>query len=333
LNNSILNLAAVFMTGFLLTYLLTPIIAKIMSYFNKTGIDVHKLDKPKIPEACGISIIISMTVSVILLILLFPQFGTEFLAFIISGLIAGVIGFIDDLKGLGARMKPFLTAFSCIPILILGTYNPYPILPFIGKVRLTLVYPFLLPFALAVPANAVNMMDVFNGSMTATSGIILFTLFTCLMLAGKLEYAALALALLGCLIAFYLFNRYPAKVFAGDTGSLFIGASIGALAILGSIELVVIVALMPYIMNAFYGLSTVGRLYERRELKSRPIKLINNGKLAITKDKKAPMTLARLILVRGSLKEYEIVRKMCTLTAIASILAIITYLLTGAVRV
>jgi len=333
LNNSILNLVAVFMTGFLLTYLLTPIIAKIMSYFKKTGIDVHKLDKPKIPEACGISIIISMTVSVILLILLFPQFEMEFLAFIISGLIAGVIGFIDDLKSLGARMKPFLTAFSCIPILILGTYNPYPILPFIGKVRLTLVYPFLLPFALAVPANAVNMMDVFNGSMTATSSIILFTLFACLMLAGKLEYAALVLALLGCLIAFYLFNRYPAKVFAGDTGSLFIGASIGALAILGSIELVVIVALMPYIMNAFYGLSTVGRLYERRELKTRPIKLINNGKLAITKDKKAPMTLTRLILVRGALKEYEIIKKMCILTAVASVLAIITYLFIGAVRI
>ena len=301
-----------------------------MFYFNKTGIDVHKLDKPKIPEACGISIIVAMTVSVILLILLFPQFRTEFLAFIISGLIAGVIGFIDDLTNLGARMKPFLTAFSCIPILILGTYNPYPILPFIGKVRLTLVYPLLLPFALAVPANAVNMMDVFNGSMTGTSSIILFTLFACLMLAGKLEYAALALALLGCLIAFYLFNRYPAKVFAGDTGSLFIGASIGALAILGSIELVVIVALMPYIMNAFYGLSTVGRLYERRELKSRPIKLINNGKLAVTKDKKAPITLVRLILARGPLKEYEIVKKMCILTAIASILAIITYLFIGA---
>ena len=325
--NSIFYFAAVFALGFLLTYLLTPTIAKAMLHLNKVGIDVHKLKKPRIPEMGGISIIIAMIVSTAALIFLFPHFKIEFLSFILSCAIAGIIGFIDDLKSLGARTKPLLTALSCIPILVLGTYNPHPILPFIGKVRLTLVYPFLLPFAFAVPANAVNMMDVFNGSMSGTCSIISLSLFVCLLLLGRVEYAALALVLSGCLIAFHLFNKYPAKVFAGDTGSLFIGASIGALAILGSIEVAAIVALIPFIMNAFYGLSTVGKLYERKELKSRPIKLLNDGKLNVTSDKRAPMTLTRLILAKGSLKEYEIVKTMLMLVMISSILAIFTQLL------
>ena len=61
------------------------------------------------------------------------------------------------------------------------------------------------------------------------------------------------LDLLAVLLAFYYFNRYPAKVFDGDTGSLAVGAALGALAILGRIETVVVVALIPHIMNAFYG--------------------------------------------------------------------------------
>ncbi len=55
-----------------------------------------------------------------------------------------------------------------------------------------------------------------------------------------------------------------------------------ALAILGRMEVVVVVALMPQIMNAFYGLSSVGRLYERREIRQRPTKLLDDGRLAAT---------------------------------------------------
>jgi len=306
---------------------LTPIIARVMVHFNRVGIDVHKTERPEIPEMCGLSIVIGMTASVAVLILISPQHKVEFLYFILSIIVAGIIGFIDDLKSLGAKVKPILTAFSCVPILIAGMYYPYPELPFIGGVRLTIVYPLLLPFAFAVPANAVNMMDVFNGSMTGTCGIISLALIACLILTGNFEYAIIASILFGCIMAFHLFNKYPAKVFAGDTGSLFIGASIGALAVVGRIEVAAVVALIPFIMNAFYGLTTVGRLFERKELKSRPTKMLEDERLDVTSGKKAPLTLARIILAKEPLREHKIVKIMLILTLISSTLAILTQLI------
>lgn len=324
---NIFSLILITSIGFITTFILTPIIARIMKNFHIVGVDVHKLTRPEVPEMCGLSIVIGMTLSIIVLILMNPQHIYEYIAIILCGMIAGIIGFVDDLRNLGASTKAFLTAFSCMPILLLGTYHPYPVLPFLGGVRLTIVYPILLPFALAVPSNAVNMMDVFNGSMTGTCAIISFVMILCLILTGRFEHALVASALLGCLIAFYLFNKYPSKVFTGDTGSLFIGSSIGSLAIIGSVELATVVALFPHIMNAFYGLTSVGKLYERKELKNRPTRLLPNGKLDITEDTNAPMTLTRIILAKGPLEEYKVVRIMLQLTLISSILAVITQLI------
>jgi len=126
-------------------------------------------------------------------------------------------------------------------------------------------------------------------------------------------------------LAFYFFNRYPAKVFGGDTGSLAVGAALGALSILGKIETVLIVALIPHIMNAFYGLSSVGRLYERRELSSRPIRVLDDGRLEASPEKDAPVTLARIILAPGSMTEGEVVRAMMILTLVSCIMAVVTY--------
>jgi UDP-N-acetylglucosamine--dolichyl-phosphate N-acetylglucosaminephosphotransferase len=317
----------VFSLGFIITFILTPIIAKIMKNYNKVGIDIHKVEKPKIPEICGLAILIGTILTAIFLIFLNIQNKVDYISFILCGMIAGMIGFYDDLKSLRANKKAVLTAFACIPIFLLGTYHPYPILPFIGGVRLTIVYPILIPFAIAIPSNAINMMDVFNGSMTGTCAIISFTMIICLFLVGKFECALLATVLLGCLLAFYFYNKYPAKVFSGDTGSLFIGTSIGSLAVIGNIEVATVVALFPHIMNAFYGLATVGKLYERKDLKIRPTRLLPNNKLDITDEIKAPMTLARIILAREPLEEYKVVRIMILLTLFSSILAIITQII------
>jgi UDP-N-acetylglucosamine--dolichyl-phosphate N-acetylglucosaminephosphotransferase len=139
----------------------------------------------------------------------------------------------------------------------------------------------------------------------------------------------LAFALFGSLLAFYLFNRYPARVFGGDTGSLALGAAVGALAVIGRIELVTVVALVPYIMNAFYGLASVGRLYERREVQPRPVRLRSDGMLEATAERRAPVTLTRLILAEGPMFERDIVRVMELLTILSCALAVLAFFLVG----
>ncbi len=323
----ILPMAITISIGFIITLLLIPSVSKFMFEHGIIGIDVHKLDRPKIPELCGITIVIGVTVSAIIFSLFYPEQNMWILAFVSSTLIAAIVGILDRITKIGPRLKPALVALGAIPIIFLAVYNPYPEFPFIGATRLTIIYPLLIPIALAVTANSVNMLDVFNGSMTGTCSIAIFGMIICMLMMGRVDAAALAAGLLGSLLAFHIFNRYPAKVFAGDVGSLFIGASIGVLAIYGRIEVAAITAMMPHIMNAFYGLATVGRLYERKEISTRPIRVLEDGRLEVNKDSKAPITLARMILAKRPLKEFEVTRRMFILSAVSAILAVFTQLL------
>jgi len=319
--------ALALLVAFATTWLLTPVVAKKMLSIGKIGFDIHKSSKPPIPEMCGIAIMAGTIVSVALAIFLAPSHVTEYSTFLFSLAIAGAIGIADDFKPLSPRLKPALTALAAVPILLLGTYSPRPELPFIGPVRLTLIYPLLIFLAVAIPSNAVNMLDVFNGAMPSTCSVISIATIIFLVLSGRMEEAVLPLALLGSLLAFYRYNRYPAKVFSGDAGSLFTGAAIGCIAVLGRIEVATVVAMMPHIMNAFYGLFSVGRLYEHREIKTRPIMLRHDGSLEATDSKSAPVTLTRLILAQGPLSEMNIVDSMILLTMFSSALAVLTQIL------
>jgi UDP-N-acetylglucosamine--dolichyl-phosphate N-acetylglucosaminephosphotransferase len=323
--NSAINLGITFTVTFVATFAATPIVADAMRSRGITGVDVHKTSKTKVPEMCGLAIIIGLAIGAIVYCLTMTLAVREAAAFIGTVLIAGAIGIMDDVHPLGARTKPLLTALACVPILVLGTYVPYPTIPFYGTIRLTIVYPILIPIAIAVTSNSINMMDVMNGSMPGTVAIIAFTMLGVLLWSSELRTATLASGLLAAMLAFFYFNRFPARVFGGDTGSLSVGAALGALAILGRIEAVTVVALIPHIMNSFYGLSSVRGLRERREILQRPTELLDDGLLRASSRKGAPVTLARLILAAGPLGEKDVVRAMMMLTAVSSLLAVFTY--------
>ncbi len=322
------NLAVSFLVSFLATFAATPVIAKALIKRGIMGEDVHKLSRISLPRMGGLAILLGFAMGTASVVILNPNSAREALAFVGTVLIAGGIGVVDDLHPLSARSKPLLTAFACLPIIILGAYSPSPVIPLIGQVRLTILYPLLIPIALAVTANGVNMMDVMNGSMPGTVSIIAFAATAILITSGDLISASFAIIIMATMLAFYYYNRFPAKVFSGDTGSLAVGAALGALSILGRIETVMVVALIPYIMNAFYGLASVGGLRERREIRQRPIRLLGNGLLEASSLRGAPVTIVRLILADGPMREKDIVRGIMVLTAVSSTLAVVTYLMT-----
>ena len=287
------------------------------------GRDIHKRDLPIVPEMCGIAILVGLTLSSFGGIILFPEKIDVFLSFLLPTLIAGLIGIVDDLKPLNAMIKPFLTLFACIPIIIIGKYNSSIVFPIIGSTRLTLVYPLLIPLVTAVTSNAVNMMDPFNGVMAGTTSILTITLLMSSIILERENAFILSGTLLAVLLAFFYYNKYPSKAFSGDVGSLSIGTAIGTIAIIGRLEVPSVVAFMPHIMNAFYGLSTIGRLYERREV-SRLIEVLDDGRLMARSDPNAPLTLARFVLARGPLFEYEAVKLFYYVSAISGLLALFT---------
>ncbi|MCG3222600.1 MAG: hypothetical protein H7641_14570 [Candidatus Heimdallarchaeota archaeon] len=323
-----------FFIPLILTFIVLPFHIRFMLKKGIFGIDIHKESKPKVAEMGGVIILLSIILTSIVGILLVDNNVDRLKIgiFCITVLIAGIIGLIDDLIRLSALLKPLLLLLASVPIIASGMFSPEPVLPFVGKTRLTIVYYVLLPFIIAVPSNAVNMLDVFNGSMALATILVLVAVFFANMIIfrGGIENLDLTyvfiLMMIATLIAFWFFNRYPAKVFAGDTGSLAIGASLGAIAVLGQLEVVVIIAMIPFIMNSFGIISSVRGLMERREM-VRPTKMTHDWKIQSTGDSKAPITLVGLVIQKEPLHEKDIVKSFSILTFISGIFALITAVL------
>ncbi len=322
----LLKLLIIFFCAFLVTFIFIPFLMKKFKEIGIIGVDVHKLDKPKIPEMGGVGIICGITVAVFVALYFFKEYYLELIVFLSCFLIAGFIGAVDDLKKLGAVHKTILTTIACFPLIITGTFTPRPYFPIIGRTRLTIVYWILLPFSIAVPANTVNMLDIFNGIMPATCILVLIAVLIVSLILGSEIGIILSILMLGSLVAFLYFNKYPAKIFSGDIGSLSVGAGIGAIAVMGRLEIVMIIAMIPHIMNSFYILSSLGRLKERDQI-TRPTKLLPDGKLADNIHPQAPLTLAKLILAERPMTEKEIIRVILSLTLFSILLAIFTGIL------
>jgi UDP-N-acetylmuramyl pentapeptide phosphotransferase/UDP-N-acetylglucosamine-1-phosphate transferase len=316
--------------SFTITLAVTPLIMKLMRRVGIVGIDVHKPSKPEIPEMCGLSMLIGLVASSITLLSI--QFNPKILAFTLTSTLAAIIGIIDDIFTLKAKVKTALTIICFTPIAIMSmAYPNYIVLgrpraPLIGGFRLTIVYWILLPFTIAVPANAINMMDTYNGVMSGGCTMMSESLLASSIILGQWDEAVMSAIILGVSSAFYYYNKYPAKAFAGDTGSLMLGAAIGSIAVLGRMEIVGITVLMPFIMNAFHSLRSIGGLLERREIAERPVKVVGEY-IEANPNPKAPKTLANLMLRKGRATELELIKSYHAICAISSIMGVITAIL------
>src|SRR5215472_16059637 len=131
----------------------------LMAYnFRKgvAGIDVHKLDKPRIPEMCGASIPISLVVIALAEAWIDPDFTLPLVAFASVVGSTALVGAIDDRVGMRGRYKPALALLCGLPILVLGYYNPGLVfsstlrVPLFGSFHLPIIYPLAIPVAISV---------------------------------------------------------------------------------------------------------------------------------------------------------------------------------------
>jgi len=331
----------------LIMRIILPRLIQYLKGKGKIGIDVHKLDKPEVAEMGGVGVLIVVCISATIPLILFDNFivKIQMVVFISVIGLAGLIGLVDDLYRLGSKMKPLLIAGASFPLLLANyfyfnqIFNVDPKFPLIGDAfQITILYWLLVPVAITMAANAVNMIDVVNGSMSGPCMVIFGTLLICSLTKPTLDQHAitgafLSAIMLGTITVFYLYNRYPAKVFAGDTGALTIGAGLALVGIMGRLEIVTVIVAIPLIINAFQLLASVRGFIEGRKLKSRPSIVQSDGTLAASTDIKAPLTLMRIVMAKGPLKEHEITRQFIILTLVCSILAIITHVMVEYINV
>ncbi len=245
------------------------------------------------------------------------------LAILAVAAIAFAVGIVDDLRILPGPVKVAGTVAAAIPILLMGAYHPSLALPFVYLGRLTIIYPVLVLAGVPVAANAVNMVDVVNGVVSAASAMVAATVAAFEAMAGNYAGVGVASTIAAAALGFWLLHKYPSRILPGDSGSLVLGAALAALAISYKAELVATVALLPEALNGFFILSSVRSLAEHRKMRSRPTIIVGDS-VEANRDPAAPMTLVRLLASRGPLKEKDVGRGILALQAFSCALAIIT---------
>ncbi len=330
----IFGLVVIFIIGFLVTYLILPYIVKFMKTRKYVGYDIHKNSRPEVAESGGLSIVIGFGVTSILLMIFFPVFLNEILIFLFTVLLAGIIGYIDDRKKLRSRNKILLSIFSGTVIFLANLFGfvniASPTIPILDQTRLTIIYPFLIPILIAIFTNTVNMLEGYNGEGSGTCLIAIIFLFICALIWNSTQGVIFTIPVIAILIPFYIYNRYPAKVFPGDIGTLSMGAIIACIMLFGSLEVATFCAILIHVINSFYVIYSVRGFLESDTIREKKddIILLEDDRIKASDQKEAALTLPRLILAKGPLREPELVKNFYIISIICGILAILSVVFT-----
>ncbi|KAG2480722.1 MAG: Phospho-N-acetylmuramoyl-pentapeptide-transferase [Nitrosopumilales archaeon] len=323
----IIAAAAVSVIAFFTVYFLTPFLIRALEKRNQTVKDYNRKGGAMVPRPGGPSIIVGILASELVLYLFFPM--EEIIAIMATTGLAFLVGLVDDKKVMGGWFKPLALAAAALPILLLGVYDSNLAFPLFGEVRIPLLYFPIVIFMIVITGNTLNSIDVLNGVASGFMTIASFSLTISLLILQNYEIAIASLPLGLVSLAFYKYHKFPSKIFPGDSGALALGAMYGTIAIVGDVEIIAAIALLPAIFNSFLFLSSMKRIMEHREIKSKPVTKNEDFKLKATNEKDAPVTLVRLIVASKPLTEKEVGFMIFRLALFSGILAIITTFMIG----
>lgn len=307
--------------SFLIVLFATPAVIRQLARAGKTVEDFHKPNKPAVPRPGGPVLMLGIAAAE--LVLFFLTLNTAVLAILATTAIAFAVGYIDDSKAMPGWFKPAALCTAALPIVLLHAHGDHLNLVF-GSAFIPLLYIPLIFVIIPVVGNTINSIDVLNG---VASGFIIISsipLLAATAIFGSIEVFLAGLPLFFAAIAFFRYHKYPSRIFPGDSGALLLGVMYGALAIAGKSEIIGVVALIPAVLNSFLFLSSVKRIIEHRQVRSRPVVILDDNRLAASKDPSAPITLVRLIVSEGPLSEKETSNKIFKLAIISAILAFAT---------
>ena len=243
--------------------ILVPLLRKLKAgqMIREDGPTWH-MSKQGTPSMGGLMFLLSIAVAVLIAGReSFAMGDSAHLVVFLFALVFGVIGFIDDFQklrhkaneGLTAAQKFLLQLAAAVVFTIwlrnIGYLTPNLYIPFLN-VEIALpwvVYMVFAAFVMVGTVNAVNLTDGVDGLATGvTIPVALFYLAVAAWY-GRNDVAVLAAALAGGLFAFLMYNFHPAKVFMGDTGSLFLGGMVCGLAFALNLPLVIPIIGLIYV--------------------------------------------------------------------------------------
>ncbi len=214
--------AAAFVASLLLALYLTPI-------FRDSAVRFGILDRPDgalktqkdpVPYLGGLAVF----GAVLFPVAIFLQFSDTIMGLLLASTLIILLGLIDDIGRLSPRIKLLVQVIAVFLMLKSGIRIRIAFLPPVVSVGLTFLWMLLL-------TNGFNLIDVMDGLAAGVACVSAAALSVIFFLQGDRIGVVLCLSLAGALLGFLRYNRPPAQIYLGDTGSLFLGFLLGGLAL------------------------------------------------------------------------------------------------------
>lgn len=252
------SIFVIVLVTFLTSLILVPFVKKIAIYIGAMDEpNARKIHKVAMPRLGGLAIYISFLFGYIL----YGQISTQMISILIGSFLLVITGIFDDIKSVPARYKFLVQIVSATIVVVYGKLG-FDELTFLG---LNFYFPQFVNDILAIffivgITNAINLIDGLDGLSSGISAIYFLTIAIIAIILNRMGGLdiILCLIMLGATLGFLCHNFPPAKIFMGDTGSLFLGFMISVIALLGykvttftSLLVPVLVLAIPIFDTAF----------------------------------------------------------------------------------
>jgi UDP-GlcNAc:undecaprenyl-phosphate GlcNAc-1-phosphate transferase len=253
----------------LISLILVPFVAKL-------AIKIGAVDKPNerkvhtkiMPRMGGLAIYLSFFA----VLFLSHEMTMQHIGLLTGGTVLVLVGIIDDKTDMPAKIKLLGQIFAACIVVAAGVRVEFMTNFILGGVFPLYIFsvPFTVLWIVAI-TNAVNLIDGLDGLAAGTSIIAAATMAISGYATGQTEMASMALILIGASLGFLKYNFHPAKIFMGDTGSMFLGYNLSVLAIMGFTKSFTVLSLVtPILVLAIPILDTLFAII-RRKMNNKPI--------------------------------------------------------------
>ena len=248
----------------------------IVPFVAKLAIKIGAVDKPNerkvhtkiMPRMGGLAIYLSFFA----VLFLSHEMTMQHIGLLTGGTVLVLVGIIDDKTDMPAKIKLLGQIFAACIVVAAGVRVEFMTNFILGGVFPLYIFsvPFTVLWIVAI-TNAVNLIDGLDGLAAGTSIIAAATMAISGYATGQTEMASMALILIGASLGFLKYNFHPAKIFMGDTGSMFLGYNLSVLAIMGFTKSFTVLSLVtPILVLAIPILDTLFAII-RRKMNNKPI--------------------------------------------------------------
>jgi len=257
-----------FLLPMIAVLLVTPLVIKLAHKIGATDKPNYRKVHAKImPRLGGLAIFIGVAVGYFVA----GIYKEQVTGITVGAILIILLGILDDMYELSAKVKLFGQILAASLVVWTGLTIDFITIPFIGRFELDFwAYPLSIFWIVAI-TNAINLIDGLDGLSAGISAISIGTVAIMAGIAGANLILTLSLIILGSIIGFLFYNFYPAKIFMGDTGALFLGYCISILSLLGLYKSVTLFSFIVPIIILGVPIFDTSFAIIRRLVNKRPI--------------------------------------------------------------